>query len=235
MSEWLGRTPVLIGHSHTRAIFEAAEQRGVRLKGCNFWNGPQPALAPDRNALHPQIAETLRRGPVFSAVGGSAHSVMAMVQQPRPFDFVLPSQPDLPIIEGAEITPFAAIRRTLAEALEEYLHIMRLVCAQATGRVFHLEPPPPLEDGERVLQDVPWMFFPDLTRQVAPASLRYKCWRLHSELLQAFCTANGVEMIGVPREALDRRGFLKPEHYLDAMHVNTSYGALVLAQMRRVL
>ena len=149
VADRLGRTPVLIGHSHTRAIFEAAEQQGVRLKGYNFWNAPQPALNADRTAFHPEIAKQLQRGPVFSAVGGSVHSVMAMVQHPRPFDFVLPSRPDLPMTEGAEILPFTAIQRAMAAAVEEYLQIMRLVRQEATGRVFHLEPPPPLEDGKR--------------------------------------------------------------------------------------
>ena len=230
-----GATPVLIGHSHAKAVFDAASQQGVLLKGYNLWSAPQPALNADRTAFHPEIAEVLRRGPVFSAVGGSVHSVMAMVQHPRPFDFVLPSRPDLPMIEGAEVVPFAGIRRAMAASVEEFLQIMRLVCGQATGPIFHLEPPPPLEDGERVLEDVPWGFFPDLTREVAPASLRYKCWRLHSELVGAFCAEHDIELIPAPPEAMDSHGYLKPAHYLDAMHVNASYGALVLAQMKRVL
>ena len=230
-----GVTPVLIGHSHAKAIFDAASDQGLRLDGYNFWTAPQPALNADRTAFHPEIAEVLQRGPVFSAVGGSVHSVMAMVQHPRPFDFVLPSRPDLPMIEGAEVVPFAAIRLAMAASLEEYLQIMRLVRGQAAGPVFHLEPPPPLEDGGRVLVDVPWMFFPGLTHEVAPASLRYKCWRLHSELVGAFCSEHGIELIPAPPEAMDARGYLKPAHYLDAMHVNASYGALVLGQIKRVL
>jgi hypothetical protein len=235
VDDTLGRTPVLIGHSHAKAIFEAAERQGVRLKGYNFWNAPQPALNTERTAFHPEIARTLGRGPVFSAVGGSVHSMMGMVRHPRPFDFVLPSRPDLPMVDGAEIVPFAAIRGAMADAVEEYLQIMRLVVALATGPVFHLEPPPPLADGDRVEADVPWMFFPDLTREVAPAGLRYKCWRLHSELVAAFCAEHGVTLIPAPQEAMDSHGYLKPEHYLDAMHVEASYGALVLAQMKRAL
>ena len=235
IADRLGWTPVLIGHSHAKAIFDAAEQADVPLKGYNFWSAPQPALNEARTAFHPQIAETLGRGPVFSAVGGSVHNVMAMVRHPRPFDFVLPSRPDLPMVAGAEIVPFAAFRRAMAASVEEYLQIMRLVVREATGPIFHLEPPPPLADGDRVLEDVPWIFFPDLTREVAPASLRYKCWQLHSELVAAFCVEAGIELIPVPLEAVDAGGYLRPEHYLDAMHVNASYGALVLAQMKRVL
>ena len=231
----LAPTPVLIGHSHAKAIFEAAQDRGMRLEGYNFWDAPQPALNPERTAFHPEIAATLRRGPVFSAVGGAVHNVMALVRHPRAFDFVLPSRPDLPVAEGAELVPFAAVRDAMTSALAEYLQIMGLVRSLATAQVFHLEAPPPLEDGARVLGDVPWMFFPGLTREVAPASLRYKCWRLHSELVAAFCHAQGITLIAAPPEAMDAGGYLRPEHYLDAMHVNPSYGALVLAQMRRVL
>ena len=228
-------TPVLIGHSHTKAIFEAAEASATRLDGYNFWNAPQPAVSQGRDALHPEIALSLRRGPVFSAVGGAVHNVLAMVRHPRPFDFILPSHPQLPVAKGTELLPFAAIRQAMAAALEEYLQIMRLVRSHAQGRMFHLEPPPPLEDGARVLDDVPWMYFPDLTREVAPASLRYKCWRLHSELVQEFCGAHDIEMLPAPLEAIDEGGYLKPVHYLDAMHVKASYGALVLDQMRRAL
>lgn len=235
VADRLGRTPVLIGHSHAKAIFEAAEQEDVRLKGYNFWSAPQPAIAADRKAFHPEIAETLAHGPVFSAVGGAVHNVMAMVRHPRPFDFVLPSRPDLPMIAGAEVVPFAAFRRAMAASVEEYLQIMQLVVQAATGPVFHIEAPPPIEDSDRVLADVPWMFFPDLTREVAPASLRYKCWRLHSELVAGFCADRGIALIPAPLEAMDRGGYLKPEYYLDAMHVNASYGALVLAQMKRIL
>ena len=231
----LGHTPVLIGHSHAEAIFDAAKQQDVALKGYNFWSAPQPALNADRTAFHPDIAKVLARGPVFSAVGGSVHSIMAMVQHPRPFDFVLPSRPELPMIDGAEVLPFDAVRRAMAEPLEEYLQIMRLVRRAASARVFHLEAPPPLEDGPRVLGDVPWMFFPDLTREVSPASLRYKCWRLQSELVEAFCAEHDIEQIRAPPEAMDSRGYLKPVHYRDAMHVDASYGALVLTQMKRVL
>jgi hypothetical protein len=127
------------------------------------------------------------------------------------------------------------MRNAMAAALEEYLQIMRLVRSAATARVFHLEPPPPLADGGRVLADVPWPFFPDLTREVAPASLRYKCWRLHSELVSAFCAEHDIQMIPAPAQAMDPAGYLRPEHYLDAMHVNASYGALALAQIRQVL
>ena len=227
--------PALIGHSHTQAIFDAAGREGMALRGFNFWTAPQPMLDPARSAFHPEIRNVLSEGVVFSAVGGAAHNILALVTHPRPFDFVLPERPDLPLTKGAEVLPFAAVREALAAAVRDYLHIIGLVRRTATGRVFHIDAPPPLEDGARILQDVPWKFFEDLTRDVAPAALRWKCWRLHSDLVGTFCRTEGVEVLPPPAESMDARGFLKPEFYRDAMHVEESYGALVLRQMKAVL
>jgi hypothetical protein len=227
--------PALIGHSHSQAIFDAAARDGVRLRGFNFWTAPQPALDPTRTAFHPEIEQVLSQGVVFSAVGGAVHNILSLVAHPRPFDFVLPERPDLPIGEGAEVLPFAAVRDAIAAPLQEYLDIIALVRRTATGRVFHIDAPPPLEDGDRVLQDVPWMFFQNLTREVAPATVRWKCWRVHSALVAAFCAAHGVEVLAAPAASMDGSGYLRPEFYKDAMHVQETYGALVLRQMKEVL
>ena len=229
------RTPALIGHSHARAIFDAAARDGVPLRGFNFWTAPQPAVSPELTAFHPSIRAVLAEGLVFSAVGGAVHNVLAMVSHPRPFDFVLPERPDLPLAGGAEVLPFGAVREVMAAAVQEYLDIIGLIRRTATGRMIHIEAPPPLEDGGRISKDVPWMFFQDLTREVAPAALRWKCWRLHSMLVEDYCRQEGVEMLSAPKESMDMGGFLKPEYYLDAMHVQESYGALVLRQMRGAL
>ena len=227
--------PALIGHSHSQAVFNAAVREGVELRGFNFWTAPQPALNPDCSAFHPDIETVLAEGDVFSAVGGAAHNMLALVVHPRAFDFVLPERPALPLMEGAEVLPYAAVRDAMAALVQEYLDIIRLVRRTAKGRVFHIDAPPPLEDSGRILQDVPWMFFQDLTRKVAPAPLRWKCWRLHSDLVEAFCRAEGIQVLGAPTESMEASGFLKPEFYRDAMHVQDSYGALVLRQMKAVL
>ena len=227
--------PVLIGHSHSQPIFDAAKTAGVRLEGFNFWWAPQPAVDAGRTALHPDIARALSRGTVFSVVGGAAHNVMGLVLHPRPYDFVLPAAPDLPLDTQVELIPARAVREALAESVQEYLDLIGLVRAAATGRMHQLQAPPPLEDGARILPDVPWAMLPHQDRAVSPAPLRYKLWRLYCEIEAEFCGRSGVEVIAPPTEAVDARGYLKPAYYADAMHANQSYGALVLQQMRRAL
>lgn len=223
--------PVLIGHSHSESIFAAAKIAGTPLDGFNFWTAPQPALNADRTAFHPDIAERLSRGTVISAVGGAVHNIIGLVRHPVAFDFILPERPDLPLEHEAMLIPYATIQALVAHHLQEYLEIIGLVRAASCNAVFHIEAPPPLANGDRVLGDVPWMFFPDLTREVSPASLRYKLWRVASALTAQYCSERGIAVIPHPPGSVDEHGFLKQEYYADAMHVNTAYGALVLAQV----
>lgn len=231
MTEGDAGLPTLIGHSHSEPIFAAARAAGIALEGFNFWTAPQPAMNADRSAFHPEIAARLSHGTVVSVVGGAVHNILALVQHPCPFDFELPWRPDLPAAPGANLLPYSAVRDMVAHHLQEYLDIIGLVRRTASGAVFHVEAPPPLEDGERVLADVPWMFFPNLTRTVSPAPLRYKMWRLASRLTDDYCVARAVTPLPHPPASVDERGYLRPEYYADAMHVNERYGALVVDQL----
>lgn len=227
--------PKLIGHSHSQQIFDAAADAGFALEGYNFWVAPQPAIAPDKSGFHPEIAQRLAEGPVFSAVGGTVHNIIGLVRHPEPFDFVLPEQPDLPMDPAATVLPVAAVIAAIMARQQEYLDIIGLVRRTARGRVYHLEPPPPLRDSGKILADVPWMFFENLTSEVSPAPLRYKLWRLATRVVRDYCELHDVGFVAFPHEAADTSGYLRPEYYGDAMHVNRAYGALVLEQIRALI
>ncbi|MDE1173228.1 MAG: hypothetical protein PW790_06080 [Parvibaculaceae bacterium] len=161
--------------------------------------------------------------------------IMGLARHPRPFDFVLPECPHLPLDEDAEILPLEAVRASLLAITQEYLDLIKLVRDTATGPVFHIEAPPPYADATRLLADIPWMFFGGMQRQISPAPFRYKLWRLHTQIVRESCRKQGISFIDHPPESVDGNGFLLPAYYLDSMHVNEAYGALVLAQMRRLL
>jgi len=105
---------VCIGHSHTEAVAAAAAERQVPLLHFNFW---YLGATLERDAgvvrLPPHIRAHLS-GTVFSFVGGGAHMDYGMIVHPRPYDFVLPSEPDLPLAEGAETVPYDALYASLA-------------------------------------------------------------------------------------------------------------------------
>lgn len=206
---------------------------GFSLDSINFWETPEPWLRDDAGIrLRPDLAERIARGSlVLSLIGGSAHTVLGMVEHERPFDFVLPSAPDLPVDESRELTPAEAVRATLTELAMKYLETVPGVLHAATGPVIHIEPPPPLADAERIAPRVPWKLFPGRPQVVAPKWLRYKLWRMHSEVIAAACGGFGVRYMTTPDRAKDSEGFLDPVYDHDGVHANAAYGALLLDEL----
>lgn len=223
---------VCLGHSHVRSVADAARDRGVPLVAIDFWH-VKPSLIQEngRTRFCDAIVRELAGGPVFSLIGGTAHHKLGLVVHPRRFDFVLPAAPDLVCDERAEVVPFDAVKAAVLQAAQPYLDLMQLLSTSNPGPVFHCEPPPVYADEARLAPDVPWMFF-EGRRTVSPRLLRYKLWRLHADILREWCRDCGITFVPHPPEAVDDQGFLLPEHYLNAMHVSSRYGALVLEQMR---
>jgi hypothetical protein len=156
-----------------------------------------------------------------------------MVEHLRPFDFVLPNNPSLPVDEGREIVPAEAVRAKLAEMAAPFLATLPALLTVA-GSVLQLEPPPPVADEALITPHIAWSeFFPGQPRSIAPKWVRYKLWRLHGEVIRAACAAFGIGYMSVPEAALDADGFLAEEYDHDGAHANAAYGALVLDTLRQ--
>jgi len=226
---------VCIGHSHAQALALAAALNGVALDTINFWLSGEPWLRDEAETrLRPDLAQRIAQGRlVLSVLGGSAHTVLGQVEHPRPFDFVLPSEPDLPVDARRELVPAEAVRAKLTEMAMEFLQNLPVLLRYATGPVIQMEPPPPVADADRIAPHVPWGFFPGQPRVIAPKWLRYKLWRMHSEVIATVCARHGIGYSRVPAGARDAEGFLDPHYDADGSHANGSYGALVLDALRR--
>lgn len=209
----------------------AARAAGYPLKGINLWTAPQPSINADRTALHPEIAAAISEGPVLSALGGAVHNMIGLVRHPIPFDVILPDDENIPIDEDAVLIPYRILRAAVAHHLQEYLDMIGLVQAAAQGRVFHILAPPPPRDEERLAADVRWSYFEGLTREISPAPLRLKLWKIAAALTIAYCSKRGIGIVPPPPSCADEHGYLLSHHYADAMHANQEYGALVLDQV----
>jgi hypothetical protein len=233
------RRPLLcIGHSHVASVARAALALDIPMKALNFWEMPGAITLEDGvQRLSPPIEQELtqHRGPVFSMIGGAAHNVMGMLVHPRRFDFVLPTQPSLPLDPAAEILPALAVRRVLQSQTAEYLALMSEVRRLCRNDMWHIESPPPYADAGRMHADVPWGMYPGMCREISPAALRYKLWRLHSHIVDEWCREAGVRFVPCPSETIDENGFMLPTYYGDGAHANVSYGERVLEQMRRLV
>lgn len=228
---------VCIGHSHATALERGAVRSGRTLDTMNFWHTGEPWLR-DGCAirLRPDLAERIARGrKVLSTIGGSAHTVLGMVEHPRPFDFVLPADATLPVDEAREIVPAEAVRAKLADLAGAYFATLPALVDAAAVPVIQIQPPPPVADDSRIAPKVPWGLFPGQPRAIAPKWLRYKLWRLHGELIAAACAKFGIIFLPAPETAQDGEGFLDPGYDEDGAHANAAYGALVLDQVRRAV
>ena len=222
-----------IGHSHLRAVEAAAAAQGLELNAINFWATLDPWVSENgKKNLRPDLLDRLRRGPVFSFIGGGSHSVF-VAAHPEPFDFILPEAPDLPLDEDARILPVAALREILLADMRQYFDIIDMVLAVTRRPMFHLETPPPYGDGALMAETMNWPQDEGRPREIAPRHLRHKIWRLHSAMVREFCESRGVNFIDHPTAATDAEGFLARDYYADCVHAGPAYGALLLEQMRQ--
>jgi hypothetical protein len=226
-----------IGHSHLRCVQVAVGESGAAVETINFWDDNSVVLGyPDNPVLTPELQQRIRDfpGTVFSFMGGSAHVVVGLLSHPRRFDFVLPQAPSLPLDPRAEIIPVDAVRAVLLQQAEPYLKMMRHVRSLTRRRLVHVEPPAPCGDEQRMRPNIPWPLFPGMLREIAPRPVRYKLWRLHSDIVAGFCADQDIAFAGYPRASVDEDGFLLPEFFHDGIHANGKYGALLLRQMQEV-
>jgi hypothetical protein len=225
---------VCIGHSHVAAFQHAAIDSDL-LDPINFWDTGEPWVRGNGSVrLRPDLAERISsRQHVLSLIGGSAHTVLGVVEHPRPFDFVLPSAPRLPVDQTREIVPAEAVRAKLYEMAMPYLENLTALLAVARGPVLQIEPPPPVADEERIRRFMPWDMFPGQPREIAPKWMRYKLWRMHVEVIRTICSTFGVNVMAAPKAAMDADGFLANDYDQDGAHANGAYGALLFDTLRQ--
>ncbi len=230
---------VVIGHSHSANVADAASAAGVALEHLNFWHLKDALLTEGGMVrLAPHVAARLRgpaRSPVFSMVGGAVHQDVGLMQHPRPFDFVWPESPDLPLTPGAEIIPFAALHAAMLARTQYFLDVTSAVQDAADGPVLHIESPPTYWAEALPDNDPGFYLYFGANPVFSPPWLRWKLWRVHSAIVASHAAARGIGFIPHPPCSLDAEGFLAEAFHGTAAHANAAYGALVLGQMQAAM
>jgi hypothetical protein len=247
-----GKAIIVLGHSHVIALVEALAKRKSRRES----NDEAHFFVHDVWKYQTQYAQSNDKGGVtfngavlraidrvvppsyerqyVSVLGGNGHILLSLSRHPRPFDVVLPEQPDLPLEAGAEVLPFSYLAKTLLPFMLPYVWQL-LSLRQAVGvRIYHLEPPPPCGDDDYMKTHL-GSYIPDPSNIIS-RYLRLKMWRLHSQLLADICTKNDIAFLAAPKEGMDAEGFLKGEGYGgDATHANSWYGELLVNQLEHAI
>ncbi len=171
-----------------------------------------------------------------SMFGGNAHNALNLLEHPRPFEIIMPSQPDR-YLEGRELIPYGYMQRIIGRLAAPYVLNMMTLREAVDQPVFHLESPPPCGDNDYILEHLEGYFRSQVeTPKIAPRDLRYKLWKLHSELIRSASEPNDIRFVGSPVQSQDNEGFLVPECYGgDSTHAGPAYGDMALRHFERML
>jgi hypothetical protein len=222
--------PIVVGNSHIACVLRAAADANFDVDAVAFKLARNledlDRIPVDFNELTREASKTIAGGgPVFSFFG--AHRALGLRRHPEPFDFVLATEPDLPLEPDAALVPLGAMRAVIVAQLTRNMEALERVVELARGPVYQFEAPPPPNqsylEGRR-----------EFSAWAGPL-LRYKLWRLHSEIAREHAERCGARFVEHPPEAVDDEGFLRTELCADMMHANDQYGALVLRQIEALI
>jgi hypothetical protein len=170
---------------------------------------------------------------LFSFMNGNEHSILSMVQHPKPYDFCLPWREDLSMEPGYQPISYSVVRGQMEQALRG--SIGSLVMARIKLpliRLVHVLPPPPISSNEQIMR-TPEIFRDQFLKYgITPISIRVKYYLLLVEVLRRALEPYRVEIIESPRQASNENGALKDEYAFAATHANVAYGNLVAQQIK---
>jgi hypothetical protein len=231
---------IAFGHSHIVAFakgayeYQAAELPGAPRIESRFVYLYDPSYQPvvegpaETPELNPKLREHLAASPwnfVVLACGGNEHNVLGIVRNKRPFDFVLSSEPDLPLQPGYELVPEGLIREVLKSYMADSLQTMRTFRSQTELPVMQVEPPPPLPNRRVLAYPREFVRASLLRKKIAPELIRYKLWRLESDIYTTFCNEFDIAYLRAPSGMIGPNGMLAEVGWgSDATHANQRYG-----------
>jgi hypothetical protein len=225
-----------LGQSHLTALLQAWPGAAPAGWEMDYRQEDSRALL-EGAALRADIRALLAGRDVYvSVLGGNDHAVLAMLNHERRFDLLLPEAPDLPCDPGAELVPAGLLRAEIARRAAPHLAALAAYRAAGDGRMIHLQSPPPIPSAAHIAAH-PGIFRDEIAaRGVAPAWLRYKVWRLQSDVYRAACADAGIEFLAAPASMQDADGMMRAKGWNpDPTHGNAQYGAAVLAELGRRL
>jgi hypothetical protein len=175
---------------------------------------------------------------IVGSFWGDQHFFASTANSPRRFDFVIPAEPDLPLDAAAEIVPYDLLVRLVRHHFT-YIDLLIAATQRVSSSPLYLLPAPPAVDDLAAIpggSSNPRIDSLVAEHGLAPGWLRYKFWRMCHAVYCEKARAAKVEVLPIPAEAVDERGFRRPEYYSqDWIHANSAYGELVLKQCDELL
>jgi hypothetical protein len=173
----------------------------------------------------------------FLMIGGNAHNILGLLQHPKPFDFVLSNNPELPLLKNAEIIPYEYMKSIMRSKVLRNLQLLSAFKYCLKSNIYQIESPPPIGDDEHIKKYIEPFFRDKYTNHsISPRFLRYKLWVLHSNIVREACDANKINYLSAPSSTMDGDGFLNAKFFPDnTTHANSLYGKEILQQIKHAV
>lgn len=238
----------MVGNSHVAAFVRAADARRENVDGARRICAihvrdekyrPELVAEGGMSRLNDLLVKDIllvkaSGAQMISCVGGNRHNVVGLMKHSRPFDFVLPRMPGLPLHENFELVPAVLIESLIRTLIEKEVAILSAL-RQLDPDLIHIESPPPVKDSDFVMANA-GVYFDERgigASGVNPPWIRYKLWRLYSEIIKQVCEGLGIRFHENPREVVDANGFLVPRAIQDATHANAWYAERVIFSLKQ--
>jgi hypothetical protein len=229
------RRILVLGNSHTRALAPDEVERDI-LEVRWIKTRYDARFGDTSVAEAAELARNLQAQDCLVIMYfGTIHNIVGLLNHETPFTLVTAEDCDDVRTGAATLIPLNAMRAYLSDMIAAD-QTVRTLAEAAQCRVLHPMPPPPKETPAAPTPDKAYRGRSIEDVGFSPAPRRRALWRLERDVLEAQLAKLGVELLDPPSDAMDQRGFLKPDyHASDVTHANKRYGRLVLDQIRAAL
>lgn len=234
---------IVAGHSHAAALGLKVPDESVS-ELIRLGDGPVELLGVRHGPLPPpvlmeRIIELSAGSDLVLLWQGNYHNSRFLFSSGTPFDFVLSSEPELPVDPQVRLIPESLLMEALALEIRQIQGaVERFLAAQAQRKIALVCPPPPKDDEaylrQHALREPAFDAFRELPLIAAP--IRAKIWKLFARMHQDLCSKMGLRFIPAVPAAISEQGFLLPEYWeKDATHANALYGQRLLEHLQQQL
>lgn len=238
---------ILVGHSHTNCLYaelldsfkDSYLTKRVHIlevvRKMNSLNDDEKGMLGDHVVA--QIDETILALPknkhffsqkkninIILLLGGSFHHMLGLMKSDPPFDFIHPKYPTLDLDDDAQVIPYYAVKEILLNDINEQEKLLKSISSSFTCNIFHLGFPPTVLNEDLMMSKIEPFFLEKYEQpKLAHFNLRFKLWRLYSDLFSQACSKYDIPFLQVPDNMLESGMFLKEEAFGDSMHANQVY------------
>lgn len=157
---------------------------------------------------------------------GNQHAVFGLLEKNPPNDIIMDNDDSL-FTNEVDIIPYNLVIdhfRSIASNIKNLL----LSCLKYfdSQNIYFVEYPPPPQNNKLILDNLDY-FFKNRKRKARPkianANYRYKLWKLSCKTIIEICEETDIRYCPVPVNLLDKKKYLKPEHFANATHANSNF------------